>query len=95
MRVSPHLHPNAFRFLTTKGYAPPSSTTSVDLPSVQLLLENAISEHKDDYLYVLKPVLLDLLSEFYPHDDVIVTFNEFLSDRYPNSTSESRACALR
>ena len=84
-----------FKYLTTKGYAPPSSTGSVQLPPLRPLLEGFISESKDDYLYILKPVLLDLLSEFYPHDDAVVTFNEFISDRYPNSTSESRSCALR
>ena len=94
MRISPRSHPVAFAYLTTKGFAPPGSTSPVDLVEVGPILDHLISDSNDDYLYLLLPIFLDVVRSFYPHDDAQVTLNNFISGRYPKATSESRACLL-
>ena len=94
MRISPRIHPLAFKYLTTKGFAPSGSTASVDLPEIGPILENLISDSNDDYLYMLVPILLDTVRSFYPHDDAQVTLNNFIRDRYPRVSSEARSCLI-
>ena len=94
MRISPNLHPVTHAYLTSKGYATPGTTTSVDLPEFGPFLENLFVDSEDNFQYLLKPVLLDLFSVFYPHDDCVVTLNNFISERYPTPNSESRSCSL-
>ena len=94
MRISPRSHPVAFKYLTTKGFAPPSSTSAVDLPEIGPILDSLISNSNDDYLYLLVSTFLDVLRSFYPHDDAQVTLNNFISERYPKVSSESRSCIL-
>ena len=94
MRISPRSYPTSFGYLTSKGFAPPGSTSPVDVPPIAPILDHLISESKDDHLYLLVPIFLDTVRAFYPHDDALVTLNNFITERYPDPNSESRACLL-
>ena len=94
MRVSPRSHPVAFKYLTTKGFAPASATSAVDLPEIGPILDHLISDSNDDYLYLLVATFIDVLRSFYPHDDAQVTLNTFISERYPKTSAESRSCLI-
>ena len=94
MRISPRSHPVAFKYLTTKGFAPAGSTSPVDLAEIGPILDHLISDSDDDYRYLLVPIFLDVIRSFYPHDDAQVSLNNFISERYPRAGSESRACVI-
>ena len=94
MRISPFVHPIAFKYLTEKGYAPTGVMLPVGLPPIEPLLDGLFSTSSDDHRYLMLPVFLDIIRTYYPHDDAVVCFNEFISDRYPDPTSESRSCIL-
>ena len=94
MRISVFLHPITHGYLIEKGYAPPNSTLPVEMPPIEPLLSGLFSESSDDYRYLMLPVFLDLIRTFYPHDDAVVSFNNFISERYPKPSSEARSCIL-
>ena len=94
MRISRFLHPITYEYLVEKGYAPANTSVPAELPPMDPLLRGLFSDTSDDYLYLMKPVFLDIIRTYYPHDDAVVCFNNFISDRYPKSTSESRSCIL-
>ena len=51
----------AFRYLTTKGFAPSGSASPVDLPEIGPILDHLVSDSNDDYLYLLIPTLLNVV----------------------------------
>ena len=94
MQISAYQHPITHGYLTSKGYAPPNSSLPAALPPIEPLLSGLFSDSSDDYRYLMLPVFLDHIRSFYPHDDAVVSFNNFISERYPKPSSESRSCIL-
>ena len=91
MRVSKYMHPTAYKFLSTSGFIS-SSAPSDALPGLDILLHSTFGGSEDEQKYLLIPTILNVLTAFYPHQDVLFTLNEYIQAQcsdFDESTHES------
>ena len=87
MRINRFSHPIGYNFLKSLGFV--SNQTSTELPDLECLLETLLNSSDDCQLYILRPLLLEVLSDYYPFQDVQYALNEFIQACFPTCTVES------
>ena len=86
-------HPKSIEFLASAGFI--SSDTVAPLPDLTTFLSRWISPSADDQNYLLVPIILEILSAFYPAQDTQFTLNEFISIQFPEKNEVSHQNLLR
>ena len=86
-------HPKSIEFLASAGFI--SSDTVAPLPDLTTFLSRWISPSVDDQNYLLIPIILEILSAFYPAQDAQFTLNEYMSIQFPEKNESSHQRLLR
>ena len=93
MLIYKYRHPKAHRFLSENGFLPPNASSG-DLAELNVFLSALISPSLDDQKYILIPILLEILSRFYKHQDAVFTLNEYISEVFPDLNENSHESLL-
>ena len=93
MLLYQYRHPKSFKFLTEIGYIP-SSRTVGPLPDLTPILSALASPSSDDQKFILIPLILEVLSHFYLHQDAIFTLNEYISQSFSDYDEVSHQALL-
>ena len=86
-------HPKSVEFLTSAGFI--SSDAVAPLPDLTSFLSRWISPSVDDQNYLLVPIILEILSAFYPAQDAQFTLNEYISIQFPEKNESSHRDLMR
>ena len=90
MLVSKYTHPRTFQFLVSEGFIPDDPRCQAhELAAASALLRGLLDKSADCQRYILKPLILEILSVFYVHQDAQFTLNAYLTDLYPEYGSDS------
>ena len=93
MQLYRYRHPKSLKFLLDNGLLPSNSTFG-SLPDLGGLLSGIASPSSDDQKYILTPIILEILSHFYKHQDAVYTLNEYISESFTDYSEQTHEALL-
>ena len=93
MLILQYKYPKSYKFLSDNGLLP-SRGTSGALPDLNVILSALASTSSDDQKFILIPILLEVLSQFYKHQDAVYSLNEYISELFPDLNEASHESLL-
>ena len=93
MLIYQHRHPKSFKFLSDSGFIPPNRSFG-SLPDLSVLLSALASPSADDQKFILIPIILEILSQFYTHQDAVFSLNEYISESFSEYDEVSHQALL-